>query len=175
MSSVEETQTVSKALLNLGRISSVEGPIRSGFLGFYKAQKLGITESAIPEDIRYQLTRWKEFCERFTKIAQLEDKKARLEKWLGQKPKDGQQIASRTETYVAIFSLFPGKEERQEWIPKMQDLCEKTSDVMDGNIEPSDIQYSLELLENLQKLVEARLTADKRTSEKILSGRVPLL
>ena len=173
MSSTEQVQTVSKALLNLGRISSVEGPIHSGFLGFYKAQKIVAAKSQMPEDVKYQLTRWKEFCERFIKIAELEANRDELENWLIHK-KDGNQIASRTETYVAVFSLFPKKEERQDWAPKMRELCKKTQAVMSGNAGKKDIHDSLSLIENLQRKVETELTTDKRTTEKIISGRTPL-
>lgn len=173
MSSNEEVQTVSKALLNLGRISSVEGPIRSGFLGFYKAQKIVAAQSEITEDIKYQLTRWQEFCERFIKIAKLEDNKEKLENWLNQK-EDGDRIASRTETYVAIFSLFPEKKERQDWKPRMLDLCKHTQAVMDGNARQKDVRFSLSLIEDLQRKVEVELTIDKRMTEKIISGRAPL-
>jgi len=174
MSASAETQTISSALLNLGRISSVEGPIRSGFLGFYKAQKLINTEGEIPEDVKYHLIRWKEFCERFVTIAKLEDREEKLAEWLGQRPRNGPQIASRIETYVAIFSLFNEKGERQKWASKMPGLCEKAKEVIEKNATEKDMQESLKLIEELQGLVEEKLTRDKRTSEKILSGRAPL-
>jgi hypothetical protein len=174
MSASAETQTVSSALLNLGRISSVEGPIRSGFLGFYKAEKLMDAKGEIPEDVQYHLKRWKEFCERFVVIAQLEDKEEKLAKWLGQKPRNGHPIASRIETYVAVFSLFDEKEERHEWASRMPDSCEKTQKVFEKSATKADFQNSLSLIKELQGLVEKRLTSDKRTSEKILSGRAPL-
>lgn len=173
MSGNEEVQTVSKALLNLGRISSVEGPIRSGFLGFYKMQKIITAQAEITEDIKYQLTRWQEFCGRFVEIAKLEDNKEKLENWLNQK-EDRHRIASRTETYVAIFSLFPEKGERLDWGPRMLDLCKHTQAVMNGNARQKDIQDSLALIEDLQRKVESELMIDKRMTEKILSGRAPL-
>jgi len=174
MSSAGESQTISRALLNLGRISSVEGPIRSGFVALYKAQRLGSAESEIPEDVRYHMARFQEFCERFAIISELEDRRDKLEKWLSKKPKKEQEIASRTETYVGILSLFSEKKERQDWVPTIRSLCEKTRHILDRSATPEDIQSSLRLLEKLQKMVEDRLTSDKRASEKILSGRAPL-
>jgi hypothetical protein len=171
----EEPQTVSRALLSLGRINSIEGVVRAGFVGFYKARNLSNAPKETSDEVEYQLTRWREFCERFTKIAQLEEERARLEKWLGQKPKGKNRIASRIETYAAIISLFQQREERQEWAPKMEQLCRNTRKVMCRKVTRDEIESSLEVIRDLQRLVEERLTTDKQTSEKILSGRAPLI
>ena len=170
----EESQTVSQALLNLGRIGSVEGPIRAGFLGFYKAQKLMSAGKEIPEDVRYQLNRWREFCGRFVVIVELENKEVELEKWLSQKPNDGQSIASRTETYEAVYSLFSDDEERRKWIPKMESLRKKTEAVLKNKAKAEEIKSALNVLSKLQDRAAECLIDEKRISEKILSGRATL-
>jgi hypothetical protein len=174
MAGNDECQTVSRAMLNLGRIGSVEGPIRSGFIGFCKANKLVSDGRELTDDVRYQLGRWMEFCERFITITELENKPSKLEKWLGQKSKNEQPFASRTETYVAVYSLFSEGDERRKWFPKMKNLCKKTKDTMGKSAGSQEIQDALIVMTELRSLAEQKLVDEKRISEKILSGRTPL-
>jgi replicative superfamily II helicase len=173
MSEEAEPQTLSHALLKLGKIRSVEDSITFGLIGFHRAKnrhELSTQESA---EMKQHLKLFEEFCERFTKIAALaqEERAKTLESWLTEKRKE--ERTSRIGTYAGIRLVFPSSKEIQGKAPQFQLLCQMARKTLRGKAKEREIDKSLETLENIQQELSKRLAVEKRTTEKVISGRLP--
>lgn len=174
MSSYTRPQTLSQALLNLGRIQKIEDPITFGLLGLYKAREYHRIQKGERVKIKLHLERLEEFCDRFEIIVLLEQKKDfdSLESWLVERtPK--KEITSRIDTLLGIYSLFSSEDERLEQLDNFKALRKTVKHILKGNIDPHDIKTSLEKLETLREMFTRKLETEKRISEKIISGRTP--
>jgi len=173
MSEESEPQTLSHALLKLGKIRSIEDPITFGLIGLHRAknrQELSTEES---EEMKQHLELFEEFCERFTKIASYgqEEKAKMLESWLTERGR--RERMSRIGTYAGIRLVFPSSEEMQKRVPEFKLLCKTAKKALKGKAKEREIIRSLKTLENIQQELSEKLTLEKRTSEKVISGRVP--
>lgn len=174
MSSYTRPQTLSQALLNLGRIQKIEDPITFGLLGLYKAREYHRIQKGERVKIKPHLKRLEEFCDRFEIIVSLEQKKdfSSLESWLVEKTPD-KEITSRIDTLLGIYSLFSSEDERLEQLDNFKALRKTVKHILKGNIDPHDIKTSLEKLETLREMFIRKFETEKRISEKIISGRTP--
>lgn len=173
MSEEVEPQTLSHALLKLGKIRSIEDPITFGLIGFHRAknrQELSTEES---EEMKQHLELFEEFCERFTKIASYarEERAKTLESWLAEKGRG--ERTSRIGTYAGIRLVFRSPEDIQRKAPEFKNLCKTAKKALSGKAKEREIKKSLEALENIQRELSEKLTVEKRASEKVISGRVP--
>lgn len=168
--------TLSQALLNLGRIRAIEDSINFGLLGFYKAENHDeLHEEEIVEMKKY-LRIFEEFCHQFEVIVSFEqenDARAResLERWVTKRGKT--ERMSRIDTLIGVRAVFT-LEERRDRARDFQALCITTKSVLKkGKVEVARIKESQRVLEELREKLRAKLDAQRRTSEKIISGRVP--
>jgi len=175
MSNQTGSKTLSQALLNLGRIRAIEDPVTFGLLGLYRAQKYNEIDEDEKAEMKLHLKRFKEFCDRFEKIVSYEKngESKSLERWLTQKS-DG-EMTSRIDTYVGIYSFLKTPEERMKELDNFKALCTTAHRVIQGNVEPHEVQVSLEKLTMLKIKLNEAFGTEKRISEKILSSRAPFI
>lgn len=168
-----EPQTLSHALLKLGKIRSIEDPITFGLIGFHRAKNRQELSTAESEEMKQHLELFEEFCERFTKIASYahEERAKTLESWLTEKGRD--EKTSRIGTYAGIRLVFSSSEAIQKRVPEFKLLCKTAKKALEGKAKEREIRKSLETLENIQRELSEKLTVEKRASEKVIRGRVP--
>jgi hypothetical protein len=176
MADSERPQSLSRALLSLGRINSAESPISFGLEGFYKARKFKAIPSDEKEEAKSNLKRFEEFCKGFTAIMRAEEEgDANFQKqWIAEK-KEG-ELTSRIEIFLSSralsHSLFQNdKKLAQRWLrefKKLEGISEKTRG---ENVDPAKVEDAIKILRELRSQFKEAFNYDKKTSEKILSGR----
>lgn len=174
MSSYTRPPTLSQALLSLGRIRSIENSIAYGLSAFYRARECVMTRQETDEEVKLDLKRFEEFCSHFTKIVSSESENPKLlEKWLLEKPAD--ESNSRVDTFLIVHSLFLEEAERERWSVEFKTLEQIARETRE---EPCDARRANEALAKLKQLrleIRDKLQAEKRSSEKVLSGRAPFI
>jgi hypothetical protein len=173
MTTYSRPPTLSKTLLRLGRIRSIESSISTGLSAFYRAQECIVRSKEEPEHVKHDLQHFQEFCVHFVKIVSAEGEDfSSIEEWLLEES-NGER-ASRINSFLAIYSLFPEKSDREKWRDEFETLGEMTREVRQGLCERQKIDEVLERLHKLRSELKHRLEAEKKSSEKVLSGRAPL-
>lgn len=173
MTTQTRPQTLSQALFNLGRIRAIEDSITFGLLGFYKAENHDeLHEEEIAEMKKY-LRIFEEFCHQFEVIVSFEQENdlESLERWVTKRGKT--ERISRIDTLIGVRSVFTS-EERRDRVRDFQALCITTKSVLKkGKVEIARIKESQQVLEELREKLRDKFDAQRKTSEKIISGRVP--
>ncbi|MFX1537985.1 MAG: hypothetical protein ACFFDI_27645 [Promethearchaeota archaeon] len=166
-------QTFSQALLNLEKIRKIEDPITFGLIGLHKAKEYPSVKESEKQQIRYYLQRFEEFYDRFKMIVTFEQEKDfdSMERWLTEKSK--KDITSRIDTLLGIYSSFSSEGERAEQLNDFKVVAQTVKDALQGNINRSNIDVSLQKLETLRETLAKKIESEKKTSEKIISGRAP--
>jgi len=165
-------QTFSQALLNLGKIRAVEDPITFGLLAFYKAENIGKLHEEEAKDMQRYLEIFVQFCSQFEKIVSFEQKQDlnSLEKWLMNPSKNEKK--SRVDTFVGIHTL--SEKEKIEMLKDLKLLCGTAQKLLKKDkVKTADIKKKQQILEKLREKLREKLNAQRRTSEKIISGSVP--
>jgi hypothetical protein len=174
MPSYSRQPTLSQALLSLGRIRSIENSISQGLSAFYRVRGCITKSEEESNDVKLDLRRFKEFCNHFTKIVAAENQEFRsIEAWLIEKPQD--ELTSRVDTFLVVYSLFPEKENREKWRVEIESLGKIAEATLRGQCDPDKINEALEKLLNLRSEFKRKLETEKKTSEKVLSGRAPFI
>lgn len=174
MSNYSRPPTLSQALLRLGRIRSIESSISNGLSAFYRAYECATRSTEEPENVKLDLKRFEEFCTHFAKIVSAEDSDfGSIEGWLLKKPSN--ERASRINSFLVVYSLFPEKGDRKEWHVKFKALGRTAREVRQGRCELAKIDEALVKMRELRSELKYRLEAEKKSSEKVLSGRAAFM
>lgn len=174
MSRYTRPPTLSQALLSLGRIRSIENSIAYGLSGFYRANQCVMTVKKEDEEVKLYLKRFEEFCTHFVKIVSSEKDDPRLtEKWLLDKAKG--ELNSRLDTFLVVYSLFPAEEERNKWSTEFKTLGEVAKETRERRYDAKRVREALVKLKRLRSEIKDKLEVEKRSSEKVLSGRAPFI
>jgi hypothetical protein len=165
-----EPQTLSHALLKLGKIRSIEDPIMFGLLGFYRAQQYSQLSHEEKEEMEQHLKLFQEFCLHFDKIASSINGKKNFDQWLAGR---GQlERMSRVGTYSGIQLVFAPEDIKEKAID-FKLVCKTTHEVLKGKIDQKEVSSALTILEQVQQLVSEKLEPQRRSSEKIISNNIP--
>jgi len=177
MSSYTRPPTLSQALLSLGRIRSIENSIAYGLSAFYRAKECVETHQEADEEVKFYLKRFEEFCDHFTKIVSSEGEDAKtIEGWLLERSADERN--SRVDTFLIVYSLFPGedgKTARVQWSGELETLGEIARETHEGHCDSTRVDEALAKLKRLHLEIKDKFGAEKRSSEKVLIGRAPLI
>ena len=174
MSSCTRPPTLSQALLSLGRIRSIENSIAYGSSAFYRANQCIMTSQKEDEEVKLDLKRFEEFCTHFVKIVSSEkDDPKLIENWLLEKPKG--ELNSRLDTFLVVYSLFPAEEERNKWVNEFETLGEIAKETREKRCDAKKVSEALVKLKRLRLEIKDKLEVEKRSSEKVLSGRAPFI
>lgn len=172
-------KTTSQALRTIGRIRAIEDPIRSGLLGFYKAESLisppAREGSEEKEEMERHLSIFSDFCFTFERVVLFEQNNdsESLENWLTETIEH--EKASRIDTYIGIRSFMSDSNARNTQLRVFMNLCTVANRILEGNINRSEVKTSVSKLEEIRRKIEETLGPEKKTSEKILSGRTPFI
>lgn len=168
-------KTTSQALRTIGRISAIEEPIRSGLIGFHKAKSIIGREEEEKEEMERHLVIFKSFCFTFERVVSFEQERdaSSLEKWLTQKGEP--KPKSRIDTYVGIRSFLRDSDARNSQLKTFKGLCSVADKILRGEIDQNEVKASIDELEKVRRTIEEKLGPEKKTSEKILSGRAPFI
>ena len=63
------------------------------------------------------------------------------------------------------------KEKRKEWAKELEEIVEITKNIQKGLCEPEKLQQAIQIFKRLNSETK-RLELEKRTSQKVLSGRL---
>jgi len=175
MTSRDRPPTLSRALLSLGRINSAESPINSGLDGFYRARKFKEIPNDEKEEAKRSLKRFEEFCKGFSAIMRAEEKgDADFQKQWITKKEEG-EITSRIEIFLSSrslsHSLFRSKKQSQKWLKKFETLGEVSEKTRDETVDPEKVEEAIKTLRKLHSQFKEAFEYEKKTSEKILSGK----
>ena len=173
MSAKTRPPTLSQALLNLEKIRKIEDPITFGLIGLHKAKEYPRVKRSEKAKITHYLQRFEEFYDRFEMIVSFEQKRDfnSMERWLTEKPE--KEITSRIDTLLGIFSSFSSEEERATRLNDFKAVAITVKATLQGNIDRNKIDTSLQTLETLRAILAKKVEIEKKTSEKIISGRTP--
>jgi hypothetical protein len=179
MASRDRPQTLSRALLSLGRINSAESSIDFGLDGFYKARKFKEIPSDEKDEAKKNLRRFEEFCRGFRAITKAGEKGDTTfqKKWITEGQED--EFTSRIEILLSCRSLshsvFRNKKKQvQKWVKEFERLEEVSEETRNENIDPIKVENAIKTLRELHSQFRAAFDYEKKTSEKILSGRTLL-
>ncbi len=178
MTNHERPQTLSRALLSLSRINSAESHIDFGLDGFYKARRFKEIPSGEKDEAKRNLQRFEEFCKGFVAITKAEEKGDTnfQKKWIVEKQKD--ELTSRIEIFLSSrslsHSLFRKKKLMQKWLKEFERLERISEETRSENIDPQKVDDAIKSLRELHSQFSATFDYEKKTSEKILSGRTLL-
>ena len=168
-----QPRTFSQALLNLGRIRSVEDSIVFGLWGLYKAKRYKSLDESERQEVKRHLTDLKNFCQTFELIVE-EDKSGSNELKQIARANLGIETTKSLSSIAGIYSLISNKERRERESDDVKFIQETLQHVLDGKVVLNEIDGSLEKLGRLRKTLHRDIETEKRESERIISGR-PLI
>jgi hypothetical protein len=176
MADRERPQTLSRAFLSLSRINSAESPIDYGLTGFYKARQFSKISSHEKSEAKESLQRFEEFCIGLRAIEMAEQKgdKDFPKVWIVQKNRN--EKLPHIEIFLTARSLSCslGKKLMGDWSKKLDDLKTIAEKTIEEKVEPAQIDYAIITLKTMHGQVKDFSEKEKKTSEKILSGRTLL-
>ena len=116
------------------------------------------------------LKRFKEFCDRLEIIVAFEQKQDydSLKSWLVQKPEE--EITSRIDSFLGIYSFFLDQAERLEQAKNLKAVNETVGNIFEGRIDVAEVKASIKKLEALREDIVRKLGTEKKLFEKIVSG-----
>ena len=167
-----EPQTLSHALLKLGKIRSIEDPIMFGLLGFYRAKNYSNLSMEEADEMKQHLGLFLEFCLHFKSIADLSlsESKNSLDQWLSGRNRT--EKTSRIGTYAGVQMVFSSEDIKNK-AGDFKCICKTTREVLEGKIHKREVNRALKTLEDIQQLVGEKLEPQRRSSEKIISNNIP--
>jgi hypothetical protein len=176
MANRERPQTLSRALLSLSRINSAESPIDYGLNGFYKARKFEEITPNERVEAKQSLQRFEEFCKGFLAIKTADENgdKEFSKNWIVQS-KEG-ELTPHIEIFLSSRSLTHslGKKKTEKWFIELKNLEGISEKTRSNKEDLVNIDKAIRILRELHTQFKEASETEKKTSEKILSGKALL-